>query len=420
MSTMSLCPEQTAGKQDLSERSTNNRAEPQSPLANHRHLYQKVEPAALQTESMVNSQSKTGLTYVVYGPDAKESGFDALKSEWNQLLEQSGLNNFFLTHEWQSTWWEFLGVGDLWIVAFYAPESKELVGIAPLYRTVSESDGAGNAERTARLTLVGCIDVSDYLDLIIKRGWEEEFYSALCSWLYSSDAPEWDVLDLCNLPEQSQTYTLLPPLFETVCQNVQVMQEDVAPQFALPTHYEEYLQDQVDKKQRHEIRRKQRRAERETKMDFYIIGQPEFGRNGATGGRALNLDAELDDFIRLQRASRDDKADFMTPHMRNFFKNMAKRMLEAGRLRLCFLKMNDQKAATLFAFEYDNRFLLYNSGYDPDIFAHLSPGWVLLAYTIQYAIAAGNKLFDFMQGDEEYKFRFGSQEYKVMRVVVKR
>ena len=82
--------------------------------------------------------------------------------------------------------------------------------------------------------------------------------------------------------------------------------------------------------------------------------------------------------------------------------------------------MDGQKAATLFAFEYDNRFLLYNSGYDPDIFAHLSPGWVLLAYAIQYAIAAGNKLFDFMQGDEEYKFRFGSSEYKVMRVVIER
>ncbi|MEZ4658574.1 MAG: GNAT family N-acetyltransferase [Caldilineaceae bacterium] len=361
-----------------------------------------------------------GLTYIVYGPEADKSGFDVLKAEWNPLLEQSAFNNFFLTHEWQTTWWEYLGAGELWIVAFRSPDTNELVGIAPLYRTVAQADAAEQNEAgQARLTLVGCIDVSDYLDLIIKRGWEEQVYAALCDWLYSAEAPAWQILDLCNLPEVSQTYRLFLPFAERYGCHVTVSQEDVAPQFALPLRYEDYLQNQVDKKQRHEIRRKQRRAERESNMEFYVIGQPQPGRAPSNGPK-WNLDAEMDDFIRLQRASRDDKADFMTPHMRSFFTNMAQRMLDAGRLRLCFLKMDGQKAATLFAFEYDNRFLLYNSGYDPDIFAHLSPGWVLLAYTIQYAIAAGNKLFDFMQGDEEYKFRFGSSEYKVMRVIVER
>jgi hypothetical protein len=32
----------------------------------------------------------------------------------------------------------------------------------------------------------------------------------------------------------------------------------------------------------------------------------------------------------------------------------------------------------------------------------------------------GNKVFDFMQGNEEYKYRFGSQDYAVMRVLVSR
>jgi CelD/BcsL family acetyltransferase involved in cellulose biosynthesis len=72
------------------------------------------------------------------------------------------------------------------------------------------------------------------------------------------------------------------------------------------------------------------------------------------------------------------------------------------------------------SFEYNRRFLLYNSGFDPDAYSHLSPGWVLLAYTIQYAIAVGCKVFDFMQGDEEYKYRFGSDDYAVMRVIVSR
>jgi CelD/BcsL family acetyltransferase involved in cellulose biosynthesis len=345
------------------------------------------------------------LRRVVYGPTSKPNGFTALAGEWNRLLQRSRANVFFLTYEWQTTWWEALGTGDLWIVAFRTPDTDELVGIAPLYLT--ERTSGFNAGKQV-FTLVGCIEVSDYLDLMMAQGWEADVYTEFLTWLHSAEAPAWDVVDLCNLPEVSLTYTVLPPLAEAAGHTVLVKQEDVAPQFALPLHYETYLQEQVDKKQRHEIRRKQRRAEREAEIGFYIVGKEQ------------SLEAEVDDFVALQRASREDKAEFMTPPMRRFFGAVARRMLDAGYLRLCFLTINGEKAASLYAFEFDRKFLLYNSGYDPDAHAQLSPGWVILAYSIQYAIAAGCRVFDFMQGDEEYKYRFGSQDYKVMRVLITR
>jgi CelD/BcsL family acetyltransferase involved in cellulose biosynthesis len=345
------------------------------------------------------------LRRVVYGPTSKPNGFTALAGEWNRLLQRSRANVFFLTYEWQTTWWEALGTGDLWIVAFRTPDTDELVGIAPLYLT--ERTSCFNAGKQV-FTLVGCIEVSDYLDLMMAQGWEADVYAEFLTWLHSAEAPAWDVVDLCNLPEVSLTYTVLPPLAEAAGHTVVVKQEDVAPQFALPLHYETYLQEQVDKKQRHEIRRKQRRAEREAEIGFYIVGKEQ------------SLEAEVDDFVALQRASREDKAEFMTPPMRRFFGAVARRMLDAGYLRLCFLTINGEKAASLYAFEFDRKFLLYNSGYDPDAHAQLSPGWVILAYSIQYAIAAGCRVFDFMQGDEEYKYRFGSQDYKVMRVLITR
>jgi CelD/BcsL family acetyltransferase involved in cellulose biosynthesis len=343
------------------------------------------------------------LIWTVYGPDSSPDGFDALAPEWNALLRRSRFNTIFLTHEWQTTWWNYLGEGDLWIVAFRRADTRELVGIVPLYLVVN-SDGPWAGKR--KLNLVGCIEVSDYLDVIAAKGWEDAVFQALSAWLCSNQAPAWDVLDLCNLPQESMTFHSAPPVFERCGFTVRVSREDVAPQFELPFHYETYLQERVEKKQRHEIRRKQRRAEREHQVDFYFVG-PEH-----------NLGVEMDDFAMLQRASREDKAEFMTPEMRRFFGAMAKRMLEAGYLRLCFLSIDGQKAASLLAFEYNRRFLLYNSGYDPNAYAHLSPGWVLLAYAIQYAIAAGCRVFDFMQGDEEYKYRFGSHDYDVMRVIV--
>jgi CelD/BcsL family acetyltransferase involved in cellulose biosynthesis len=345
------------------------------------------------------------LVRIVYGPDARPDGFTALAAEWNSLLRRSRFNSLFLTYEWQTTWWHHQGKGDLWIVAFRRPDNNELVGIVPLYLVIAKE---GPFAGQPKLNLVGCIEVSDYLDAIIAKGWEGPVYAALLDWLQSEEAPEWGVLDLCNLPEDSLTYRDLPPLVTQHGLRVEVLQEDTAPQFRLPLRYETYLEEQVEKKQRHEIRRKQRRAEREAEVGFVIVDS------------AQNLEAEMDDFIALQRASRADKADFMTPSMRRFFNAAACTMADAGYLRLCFLTLNGEKAAALFAFEYDRRFWLYNSGYDPDAYAQLSPGWVILAYSIQYAIAAGCQVFDFMQGNEEYKYRFGGLDYKVMRVLVHR
>lgn len=347
--------------------------------------------------------------------------FDALEAEWNALLSRSRFNSFFLTYEWQTTWWEYLGHGELWIVACHDSATGELVAILPLYQYSSQASAPeehtaagqpGVVDEQICLTLVGCIEVSDYLDVIVVAGWEAAVYAAFGRWLRSDAAPQWDRLDLCNLPEASQSYALGAATFEEQGYAVRVVQEDVAPQFELPRQYEAYLSQQVDKKQRHEIRRKQRRAVRETTVDFSIIGLD------SVGDGQRDFDADLDTFIRLQRASRDDKAEFMTTTMERFFRGMARRMLEAGYLRLCFLSLNGETAATLFAYEYNNSFLLYNSGYDPDAYRQHSPGWVLTAYTIQYAVAAGLRLYDFMQGDEEYKYRFGATDYTVMRVLV--
>ncbi len=372
-----------------------------------------AEVQTLEEQTLVDQHVDEGectgeLVRTVYGPEASPNGFEALADEWDALLARSVYDSFFLTHLWQTTWWTHLREGELWILAVREPgsgEAGELVGIVPFYLV---EDGG-----TRRFSLVGCLEVSDYLDAIIARGQEEQVYRSLLGWL-RDEAPAWDELDLCNLPQTSLIHQLLPGLSEEFGWSSDVFREDVAPQFALPLRYETYLQEQVEKKQRHEIRRKQRRAEREHHVDFYIVG------DRPDDDVRYNLEAEMDDFVALQRASREDKAEFMTPPMRRFFQGMAQSQLDAGQLRLAFLVLDGEKVAATLAFSHQRRMLLYNSGYDPDErFAQLSPGWVLLAYLIQYSIATGHQLFDFLQGDEEYKYRFGSQDWNVMRVIVR-
>lgn len=99
---------------------------------------------------------------------------------------------------------------------------------------------------------------------------------------------------LGHRPVISLSYRVLPSIFERAGLRVEVSQEDVAPHVHLPARYESYLR-QIDKKQRHEIRRKQRRAERELEVDFRLIQSMD------------ELQEAMDGFLRLQRMSRPDK-----------------------------------------------------------------------------------------------------------------
>ena len=269
------------------------------------------------------------------------------------------------------------------------------------------------------MQVVGCIEVSDYLDLIIEEGREEEIFRGFLAWLAGPDAPAWDLVDLCNQPPRSLSHSVLPKLAEAAGFSVEVFQEDVSPFIALPRpdDYDEpreenawdaYLET-LDKKERHEIRRKLRRIERDA---------PDATIRYVDGGE--DLKAAVGAFITLHRNSRSDKHAFMTDEMQAYFRAIAEVLAGKGWLQLSFLEVGGQPVATYFCFDYGDDILVYNSGYDPAGVPQLSPGWVLLARLIQRAIALGRRRFDFLQGDEDYKHRFGGVDTPVFRTIIRR
>ena len=165
--------------------------------------------------------------------------------------------------------------------------------------------------------------------------------------------------------------------------------------------FEEYLA-QIDKKQRHEIRRKMRRAaESEKNVRFYVV-------NGSS-----DIDSEIDAFFELMVQS-PDKEQFLHPAMREQMTVTFQNAHKYGYLWLAFLEIDGAKTAASMNFDYGNKLWGYNSGVSND-HRELSPGWVLLAHTIQWCCDNGRYEFDFMRGDEEYKYRFGGVNKYVMR-----
>ena len=322
--------------------------------------------------------------------------------EWNSLVTEGITDVPFLRREYLSCWWETRGGGE-WpqaeLVLGIARQAGRLVGIAPLFSAV-------NRDGLPALMLLGSIEISDYLDLIVAPSDLAEFTSGLLDFLASSpDVPPWQVLDWHNLLDTSPTLPVLQAAAAARGWKVSLQTTYHAPAIPLPGDFELYLAG-IDKKQRHEIRRKMRRAAETGGVRWYIVEDPE------------ELDTAVDAFLALM-AQEPDKAAFLTPAMIRQMHLACRAAFENGWLQLAFMEVEDKKAAGYLNFDYLNRIWVYNSGIDRR-FMELSPGWVLLGNLLQWANEHGRSAFDFMRGTEDYKYRFGGVDRFVMRALVSR
>jgi CelD/BcsL family acetyltransferase involved in cellulose biosynthesis len=322
---------------------------------------------------------------------------------WNALVQQSSTDTPFSRYEYLSEWWQTLGGGE-WrvgadgraerpqLVLISAIENDQLVGIAPLFLT--EYDGQ------RALMLVGSIEISDYLDLIVREQDLPRFLSGLLDFI-SSHVDHWTALDWYNLPDSSPT---LAALKTEVDRRGWAHHQEIyrpTPRIPLNGSFEEYLS-RIDKKQRHEIRRKMRRAaESDKNVRFYIVDGTE------------DISAEITAFFDLM-VHDPGKAEFLHPAMREQMTVTIQNAHKYGYLWLAFLEIEGTKTAASLNFDHKNKLWGYNSGVSRE-YMELSPGWVLLAHTIQWCCENGRDEFDFMRGDEEYKYRFGGVNKYVMR-----
>jgi CelD/BcsL family acetyltransferase involved in cellulose biosynthesis len=84
---------------------------------------------------------------------------------------------------------------------------------------------------------------------------------------------------------------------------------------------------------------------------------------------------------------------------------VARRFLKQGWLRLIFLLDADRPIAVIYCFAYNKQYFFYQSGRDLR-YEKFRVGFVLMNIAIQRAIKEKMDLFDFLTGEEDYKFRW--------------
>ncbi|HEU5395031.1 MAG TPA: GNAT family N-acetyltransferase, partial [Candidatus Methylomirabilis sp.] len=237
----------------------------------------------------------------------------SLEPEWREVLAACPRRYPFYSPTWLRNWWDVF-VDEHELVLLAVRDGERLAGVLPLMRNGAAPPQAGwkpappgteragwkpappSGEKGGRITFAGDTEICDYMDMIAPEGDYAALWTAA---LRSLGEEPWGEIELWALREDSPTFAALPAVCKDLGLTFTAEQEDVCPQLDLPGDWEEYVSG-LGKKDRHELRRKLRKLPQAGEVELEVLE------------RAAEMEAALDDFLRMHRESRADKANFMT------------------------------------------------------------------------------------------------------------
>jgi len=316
--------------------------------------------------------------------------FDALEPEWNALLEASDAG-VFQSYEWQRTWWEYFGAKlELRILVF--DSGGDIVGIAPLCLSRKKILGVTVARK---LEFIGAV-LSDYLGLIIARGWEGKIVNAFTSYLAAHQSG-WDVADMQDVNEHVTWFGEVSPALARAGLPVYSYQGNVCPVFDLPASVDD-IPGQLGQSTSYNLKRKLKKLESNFKSELEVISR-----------ETDDIETAIDDFSAIHGhrwKSQGHPSAFDDPKHRSFHIDVCRKLARRDWLRLFFLRIDGQRVAVSVNFNYRSRIFMYQcNAHGPDDVMKCSPGMLLRYFVVVEGIETGMKVFDFLRGNEGYKYR---------------
>ncbi len=341
----------------------------------------------------------TGLAISVQRHDS----FDApgLAAAWDALCERDSRAGLFSTYPWCRCWAETVARESTPVILQVRDAAGETVGLAPLCLS--------SHRRGTWLEFLGRRRVSgDHLDMIAAAGWESQTLAAVVDWL-DEHGSLCDGIEFGELHEGGIAHSHLREWARQRGYSWIEQEQRRVPYVELPGSFEEYLASRSSN-MRYHIRRRRRGFERSDDASVERID------------REQGLAGALEDFFRLHHArwQRDGRSgNFQSAAMRDFLYRFCAEAAGRGWLRIYLLRLAGTAVAALVAFHRRNVAYYYQMGWAPDC-PLPSPGVILLAESIEQAVAEGCTRYDMLQGDESYKSRWTDRAETQMTLVVGR
>lgn len=358
---------------------------------------------------------------------------DIPRETWDDLAATNPWATPFSGWAFQRAWWDAYGENaHEETLAFFAPDAgpgAKPVAIVPLMHRheVEPSDALTHTKMrhgadveltpvppTATGVFFGASYHADYATILAAPADLPKVAAALTDYLAESGTRRrWDAVDLrrlrCGDPAADTLAAAVGAREIAEGWTLNVEREDVCPVVTLSVggDMEGYLAT-LGKKERHEIRRKVRRAE--------AVGPIRLEESADPLG-----DLEL--FIELHQKRWGVDGLFPdTPggaQSRVLFRRLFELHGPDGPLRLTILSVGGRRIAAGIHFETPDGYLYYNAGVDPG--AHdLSPGILMIYAYVRHALLTGLTRLDFLRGNEPYKYAWGAVDEPIQRLLVRR
>jgi CelD/BcsL family acetyltransferase involved in cellulose biosynthesis len=311
------------------------------------------------------------------------------RESWRQIATASPAATIFQTWEWTAAWWRHNGRGKRFWAQVYT-DSGTVVGFSALFLPPALAP-----LRTAHFVGTGG---SDYLDALALPGYEESVRAAFGQFLRESGRWDW-----CDLQQ------VRPGAVAERLPGADTWQGETCPYLPLAENWEAFRKT-LGKKLRSNIGYYERSLEKQFAVE-YRLATPE------------TLESDLAAFFELHQKRWNKRwlpGAFASRAARAFHTDAARGLLEAGMLRLHTLTLDGTIQAALYCFQKDARCYYYLGGFEPTLARH-SIGTVLTARAIRHAIEQDSATeFDFLRGDEGYKYKWGAQDRFNLRLSVTR
>ena len=319
-----------------------------------------------------------------------EAGFLALEAAWRRLIAVSDLDHPFLTFEWVRSWWEAFGDGNgLHIIV--ARENETVVGIAPLMFTKRRFYGL----RLRCLEFIANVHTPRF-DFLVARD-PEHVRRAI--WGHIEAVKHlWDLLLLCQVPEDSQTIVDLARFAGECGLAFGTWKSADAPYVRIEGKWSDY-QAALRPKHRTNLRRRMRRLSE--------LG-PVAMERVACGG---DLESALDDGFALEGAAwKQDNGTAICSDaaVRQFYREIARRFAANDWLEMHFLKLRDRRIAFQLAVSYGDKAFSLKPGYDPQLAAY-SPSNLLCMLFLEHLFECRKREYDFLGVEEEWKMQWAQE-----------
>ena len=247
----------------------------------------------------------------------------------------------------------------------------------------------------------------NYVGLIPPEN-REEAVTALLAYLEAELGNNGLVLRLILVPEDSRLLDMLKSHRAQFSKNL-VVQETVmtlAPYISLPTTWDEYYRS-LGRRRQKMLREAMRSLEQAHSVEFQVC-------------TAETLEDRLSKFFDLHQRrwqSVNVSGVFHDPATRHFYRDIAAQFLKKKWLHFSCLTADDEIVSAKYGFVYNRK--VYSATAARDIrYSKYSVGHLHYIFLIKAAIENGLQEFDFLKGDEPYKFYWTKSARKYMQIVV--